>query len=86
MCNFFSAIVTKDKVLWDSMIDSHTELLEKLGIKDDSKDPNFVRVELSPPDYIEKTFKDLSLWKFKTDQDLIPDWYDEKDAHKGGHL
>ena len=80
MCNFFSAIVTPTKVLWDSKIDSHTQLIETFKLKDDTKEPNFVRVEIVPPDYSEKSFRDVSLWKFKTDQDLLPKWYKEKHA------
>ena len=79
MCNWFSGIIVdkNKKVLWHPDIDSHTELLEHFKIKDETKSPNFVRVEFTPPnnDVFNHDFKN---WKFKTDQDFRQDWYDEE--------
>ena len=81
MCKFFSVIVTKKSIVWDIDIDNHTTLLEKAGIKDEKKDPNFVRVELLPKD--SDVFNhDLKNWKLHVDQDFKPDWFDENDAEK----
>ena len=81
MCKFFSVIVTKKSIVWDIDIDNHTTLLEKAGIKDEKKDPNFVRVELLPKD--NDVFNhDLKNWKLHVDQDFKPDWFDENDAEK----
>ena len=81
MCNFFSAIIVDKnrKALWDPDIDSHTELLTKFNLKDETTSPNFVRVELLPP-YGDVFNHDLKTWKFKTDQDFRPDWYNEEEA------
>ena len=57
--------------------DDHSKMLETLGIKDNSKDPQFVRVEMNPIDG--NIFNlDLSNWKLKVDQDFRPDWFSEK--------
>ena len=50
-------------------------MVEKFKLKDDSKQPNFVRVELLPQD--NDIFNhDLKNWKLKVDQDFKPDWFD----------
>lgn len=87
MCQFFSAIIVDKnrKALWDFEIDSHTELLEKFKLRDDNISPNFVRVEFTPLD--NDVFNhDFSKWRFKTDQDYRPDWYDEGEAKKTTEL
>ena len=50
-------------------------------LKDDKLPPNFVPVELTPPNG-DMTEMDLSKWNFRTDLDAIPDWYDEKKARR----
>ena len=81
MCNWMSGIIVdkNKKVLWHPDIDSHTELLEHFKLKDETHAPNFVRVEFSPEggDWFNHDFKK---WKFKTDQDFKPDWYDADKA------
>lgn len=61
--------------------DSHTEMLEELGIKDDylNASKTFVRVELSPTDG--DAFSDIDTWELSVDQDITPEWYDE-DTYK----
>jgi hypothetical protein len=71
MCNFFSAVITKKEVLWDKMLDNHSELLEKFGLKDTSKVPDFVKVELTA----DMREADLTKWVFKVDQDIFPKWW-----------
>ena len=56
--------------------DSHSALLEKLNIEDNHMNASkkFVRAELLPPNN-NKT-DDVSKWRFKVDQDIVPDWYE----------
>ena len=68
MRNFFSAIILKSGPAlfsWDS--DSHETIKEESKLKDDKLPPDFVPVELTPPDgnYGET---DLSKWVFKTER------------------
>ena len=83
MCQFKSGIILKDRaVVAPGGNDSHTNLLEFLGIEDNDDTGltvNFVRVELveknrqwwiNPEEHPEK-------WKFIVDQDIVPDWFEE---------
>ena len=74
MCKFKSGIILKDRVYIPD-INSHTEMLEKLGIEDSKENAErfFVRAELVPPnkDY----FAQIDSWKYIVDQDILPDWY-----------
>jgi len=81
MCQFFSAIITKDSILFDKNIDQHEELVRLAKLDDATMNPDFVRVEITPID------KDVfnhnpNNWKFKIDQDLIPDWLDKAVAEE----
>ena len=78
MCRFKSGIITKNGVTLAPMYnDSHSRLLESMGIKDNHINAMkvFVRAELSPPNN-DKTI-DVSEWKYVVDQDIVPDWYEE---------
>ena len=83
MCQFKSGIILKGRaVVAPRGNDSHTNLLEFLGIEDNDDTGltvNFVRVELveknrqwwiNPEEHPEK-------WKFIVDQDIVPDWFEE---------
>ena len=76
MCQLKSGIILKNRVFVPEY-DSHTEMLEELGIKDDylNASKTFIRVELSPTDG--DVFSDIDTWKLTVDQDIIPEWYDE---------
>ena len=76
MCQLKSGIILKNRVFVPEY-DSHTEMLEELGIKDDylNASKTFVRVELSPANG--DVFSDIDTWKLTVDQDIIPEWYDE---------
>ena len=76
MCQFLSAIVLKDQILFDYWDDSHENILQKNNIKDDSINPQFVRVELlnKNNDIFDR---DQENWNIKIDQDFIPDWFDK---------
>ena len=78
MCEIASFIVTKNKVLWLENENSHTKILEKHGLKDDSENPDFVRVEISPENY--NYGLPLERWQYNVDQDFLPDWYCAEEA------
>ena len=79
MCQFKSGIILKSKVvLTPEGNESHSDLLESLGIEDNHMNATktFVRAELIPKDG--NKYTDISEWKYRVDQDIVPDWY-EKD-------
>ena len=77
MCQLKSAIILKDRVFVPEY-DSHTDMLEELGIKDIKKNAErlFVRAELVPTNG--DVFKPVDEWNFTVDQDIIPDWFVEE--------
>lgn len=78
MCQFKSGIILKNKVvLAPEGNDSHSNLLESLGIEDDRMNAMkvFVRAELLPPNGNKAVPVDE--WNFNVDQDITPDWFDE---------
>ena len=79
MCKIKSCLVLKDRVYCPDY-DSHQDMLDKLGIKDDylGASKTFVRVELLPPDDMETLMEPLDRWTLKVDQDVTPEWWDEK--------
>lgn len=82
MCNFKSGIILKNKVvLTPEGNESHSDLLESLGIDDNHMNASktFVRAELIPKDNNKMT--DVKEWRYKVDQDIVPDWY-EKDPER----
>ena len=82
MCNFKSGIILKNKVvLTPEGNESHSDLLESLGIEDTYMNAlkTFVRAELIPKNDDKMT--DVKEWRYKVDQDEVPDWY-EKDPER----
>lgn len=82
MCKFKSGIILKNKVvLTPEDNESHSDLLESLGIADTHMNAakTFVRAELIPKDN-DKT-SNVNDWRYKVDQDIVPDWY-EKDPER----
>ena len=79
MCRLKSCLVLKDRVYCPDY-DSHQDMLDKLGIKDDylGASKTFVRVELLPPNGVESLMEPLDRWTLKVDQDVTPEWWDEK--------
>ena len=78
MCQFKSGIILKNKlVLAPEGNESHSDLLESLGIEDTHMNASktFVRAELIPKD--NNKYVDISEWKYRVDQDIVPDWYEE---------
>ena len=78
MCQFKSGIILKNRiVLAPEGNESHSDLLESMGIEDNHMNATkkFVRAELMPPDGNKAI--DISLWKYNVDQDIVPDWYED---------
>lgn len=79
MCQLKSCLVLKDRVFCPDY-DSHQDMLDKLGIKDDylGASKTFVRVELLPPDCVKSLMEPLDRWTLKVDQDITPEWWNEE--------
>lgn len=82
LCRFKSGIILKKKVvLAPEGNESHSDLLESLGVKDTdfNASKKFLRVELIPKDNNKAT--PIDEWRYNVDQDVKPDWY-EKDPER----
>ena len=80
MCRFASAVLTKTSVLWLKDSDSHTQILESNGIKDEAEPPDFVKVELVPTG---GNWLKMDKWEFHIDQDVLPSWFNPvQDEHR----
>ncbi|MCX8130915.1 MAG: hypothetical protein N3I35_12550 [Clostridia bacterium] len=81
MCQFKSFIALKDRVYFDLKEESHSQLLEKLGIKDDylNATKSFVRCEIIPKDG-DLFNHSMDNWKLNVDQDIVPDWFDKDEV------
>lgn len=79
MCKLKSAIILKNRIFMPDY-DSHSKMLEELGITDDYINASkvFVRAELSPEN--RDVFSDIDGWEFHVDQDITPEWFDKKDC------
>lgn len=78
MCQFKSGIILKNRVvLAPEGNDSHSDLLDSLGIEDNRMNAMkvFVRAELLPPNRNKAAAIDK--WVFNVDQDITPDWFNE---------
>nr|DAP06686.1 MAG TPA: hypothetical protein [Caudoviricetes sp.] len=79
MCKLKSAIILKNRIFMPDY-DSHSQMLEELGIKDSylNASKTFVRAELSPVNG--DPFSDIDKWALNVDQDITPDWFDVEDC------
>ena len=79
MCKLKSAIILKDRIFMPDY-DNHSKMLEELKITDDYINASkvFVRAELVPENG--DAFSDIDGWKLEVDQDITPEWFDEKDC------
>ena len=79
MCQLKSCLVLKDRVFCPDY-NSHQQMLEELGIEDDylHASKTFVRVEFTPPDNTKSLIEPLGRWTLEVDQDIVPEWWDEK--------
>ena len=71
MCEFKSGIIFKNRVVVaPEGNDSHSDLLESLGVEDTAENATtkFVKAELLPPD--DEWWTNPSTWKFHVDQDI----------------
>ena len=78
MCRFKSGIIFKGRVvLAPAANESHSDLLEKLGVEDNTMGEmtRFVRAELLPKDDNKAT--PIEKWIFNVDQDMTPEWFSE---------
>jgi len=78
MCNFKSGVILKSGVvLAPEGKESHSDLLESLNIEDSYVNASkvFVRAELTPPEGNKARL--VEEWKYRVDQDIVPDWYNE---------
>ena len=87
MCRFKSGIILKNKVVVaPGENDSHSDLLENLGIKDDYFGATnvFVRAELIPVnnEWWINPAEEPDKWRFVVDQDMRPEWFDEGEHEK----
>ena len=87
MCRFKSGIILKSKVVVaPGENDSHSDLLESLGINDDYFGATnvFVRAELIPvnDEWWINPAEEPDKWEFVVDQDMRPDWFDETEHEK----
>jgi hypothetical protein len=75
MCKPISAIILKDEILFSQITHSHTEILAEHKIEDTEANAKrlFVRAELSPENG--DMFSDVANWRFKVDQDIVPEWF-----------
>ena len=77
MCRFKSGIILKTRcVIAEGADDSHSNLLESLGIEDTRENAmrKFVRVELTPVN--DEWWTNPDTWEISVDQDIVPDWFD----------
>ena len=87
MCRFKSGIILKSKVIVaQGEDDSHSALLDSLGIRDDyiGASKTFVRAELIPMGdqwWIDPE-KKPERWNFIVDQDITPEWFSREAGEK----
>lgn len=77
MCRFKSGIILKNRVvLAPKGNESHTDLLESIGMKDTTSNAltKFVRAELLPEN--EDKSSPIEKWRFHVDQDVVPEWFE----------
>jgi len=79
MCNFLSAIFTRDGrlICQPQYTDSHSDLMAAYGIKarqTDAPVQQFVRLELIPP---EPFVLDMAKWQETIDEHEVPAWFDD---------
>ena len=75
MCKPASFVLTKDRVYWSMVTDSHEEIITEYGLHADGvRGPNVLRVEISPADG--DMSSDPTEWVYRVDQDITPEWHD----------
>ena len=87
MCRDRSGIILKHKiVIAPGENNSHSDLLDNLGIKDNylNASKTFVRAELIPDndEWWRNPEEEPEAWSFIVDQDITPDWFDREEHEK----
>ncbi len=86
MCKFASFVLTKDREFWSEKGNSHEQIIAENNLHEDgARGPNILRVEISPTDKI-KVWPSLKAWKYKVDQDRMPEWFIAETAEKRTRL
>ena len=81
MCYPASFVLTKDRVFWSMLTDSHTEIVAEFGLHEDGvRGVNLVKIEISPRDG--NLASDPATWVYKLDQDRAPVWYDAAECER----
>ena len=71
MCRYKSAIVLPNgDLVHHEATDSHESLLLWAGLKDDTVQPPFVRVE-----YTSDNLAEIDTYRLRVDQDYLPSWW-----------
>lgn len=73
-----SGLIFKDRIVLTPMYnESHSIMLENMGIKDTKFNAKkvFVKAELHPHSY--NLMSDISAWEYVIKQDVVPRWYDK---------
>ncbi len=75
MCEFFSCLVMRDgSIRWHWNSDSHSELIEHFGLRDDKPFLQaFAKAELTP-DWSSDALLDAAQWTWRLDEPTRPDW------------
>ena len=87
MCRDRSGIILKHKiVIAQGANNSHSDLLDELGIEDNylNASKTFVRAELIPKndEWWRNPAEEPEKWIFCVDQDITPDWFDREEHEK----
>ena len=74
-------VMTKTKVFWSEKTDSHENIIAEFALREIVRNAvTFVRVEIVPPD--NHFDAPAAAWGWCVDQDILPKWWDEKDAER----
>jgi len=87
MCRPASMIATKDKIFWSKTNESHTDIIEEFGLREQDVRGEFliVPIEIKPPEG--DMLRPLDEWVYSIDmgsfkRDCIPSWYDEEKVER----
>src|SRR4030042_1712700 len=70
MCRFASFVLTREREYWCSS-DKHEDIIAEHALGEmDGEKCGIVRVEITPS----ATPSDLSTWKYRVEQDVMPEW------------
>ena len=81
MCEPASLIITKEKVFFSLLSDSHEDIIRENSLHEGNAiSTNILRIEILPPDGDMR--KPLKEWIFVLDQDMMPEWFNKKEDEK----